>query len=269
MEDYRKEKELGERSGLYKRLSDGENFYIKSISFVGLDHQKKSDLVSRYNQMLSKTQTMKTIARFHNPIVQSGYLNARLDYCGENNLKVIIRETKETNNKFSEDFIWTLIASICIDLYDLHTQSRPISHGRITDDNVFRPNASTIKVGICNMEDYEKLTPQDDMYQLGVLLYEMITLEAYDSDMSSSSKERKLRSFNKDLAKLIVELTHHNPDKRPNVVYVLQRLEVAAVVQEIKLANAKEMNSNLKNSIERLELEVAENKRKLAEKQNI
>ncbi|EAX99711.1 hypothetical protein TVAG_472130 [Trichomonas vaginalis G3] len=266
MEEYRKEKDIGKRSGVYTRLADNELFFIKSIPFVGLDHQKKSELVSRYNQMLSKTQTMKTIARFHNPIVQNGILNAALDYCGENSLERIIRETKETNNKFSEDFIWKLIALICLDLYDLHTQSRPISHGRITTDNVFRPNSSSIKVGICNLEDYERLTPQDDMFQLGCLIYELLTLESYDHEMNSSFKERKLHNYNKDLSKLIIELTHSNPDRRPNVVYVLERLEVAVYVQEIKYENAKEINQILKGDIDRLQIEIDENKKKLAAK---
>ena len=256
MEGYEEIKSVGENSIVCKRTKDGRFFFVKKIPFVNLDQRQKEKLIERINTFVKLTVNTRAIARLHNPFVAGQNINLPIEYFEDNSLDKIIKLTLQDGKKLSDDFIWEVIGKIAFELYDLHTQSQPVGHGRIRTDNIFIPSKNVVKLGLCGFDLDRKYTPQNDMYQLGVVIYEMVTLSSFDPKASKHSLDRKLSHCDQSLRKLILALVQEDSEKRPNVVYVLQVLEVAVVVQEIKLSIAKEQNEEEKRKVAALEQEL-------------
>ena len=98
------------------------------------------------------------------------------------------------------------------------------------------------------------------MYQLGIVIFEMVTLSQFDPKGSKHLIEKQLSHCDTSLKKLILALLQENDEKRPNVVFVLQVLEVAVVVQEFKLSIAKEQYEDEKKRVLTLENQLAAKK---------
>ena len=260
MEGYEEIKQLGEHSLLCKRGRDGKLFFVNKIPFVDLDQHQKEKLIERINTIVKLTASTRAIARVHNPVVAGQNINLPIEYFEDRSLDHIIKITAQDGKKLSEDFIWEVIGKICFELYDFHTQSQPMGHGKINTSNIFIPSKGMVKLGLCGFDLERKYKPENDMYQLGIVIYEMATLSSFDPKASKHSIERKLSHCDSSLRKLILSLVQEDGEKRPNVVYVLQVLEVAVVVQEVKLGIAKEQYEDEKKKVAALEEELAARK---------
>ena len=253
MDEYEKIKNLSKKVTLCKRKRDDKLFAVRRESFENLKEGQKEKLIERINTIIKLTCSTRAIARLHNPMVVDHNIDLPVEYFGENNLQHIIEATKEGGKKLSEDFVWDVIGKICFELYDFHTMHCPIGHGKIKTSNIFVPSKGDIKLGLCSFDLNKTCTPSRDMYQLGVVIYEMLTLSPFDPKASKHSIERKLSGCDQSFEKLVLALTQEDDEKRPNVVYVLQILEVAVVVQRVKLAIANEQFDAEKKRVEMLE----------------
>ena len=264
MDDYTPKGSLGPNAMLVKRIKDGKYFVLRQVNYKELREDEKKRLIERINTLKILTSGHHIISKLHNPFVTDGNINIPTEYYGTYTIETMISDYREQNKQIKEDFIWNVIAKICLELYDLHSHNPPVGHGAITASNIHLLKNSDIKLTNFEIDpnDSSQLSPQNDMFQIGILIFEMATLRKFDIQRRKEN-ETVLSSCPEGIRRAVTELTLSKSDERPDVTKVLSIPEIAVIVLESKLEHAKETYESEKRQVRELEEEIAIRKKRL------
>lgn len=264
MDDYTPKGSLGPNAMLVKRNKDGKHFVIRQVNYKELREDEKKKLIDRINTLKILTTGHHIISRLHNPFVTDGNINIPTEYYGSYTIDSMISDYRDQNKQIKEEFIWNVIAKICLELYDFHSNNPPIGHGAITSSNIYLLKNSEIKLSNFEIDpnSSNQISPQSDMFQVGILIFEMATLRRFDIQRRKEN-EVVLSSCPEGIRRAVSELTLSKPEERPDVTKVLSIPEIAVIVLESKLEHAKETYESEKRQVRELEEEIAIRKKRL------
>ena len=187
-----------------------------------------------------------------------------------------LNKRKKNKTKFSEEEIWEIFIQIVKGLKILHKHK--VLHRDLKSANVFLNKDGTVKLGDLNVSKVAKAgmvytqtgTPyyaspevwqdkpydwKSDIWSLGVVLYEMCTLNPPFTDTSMSGLCKKVMKgyypaistkYSKDLSSMIATLLQVSPSKRPSCSQILH---MPACEEHLLDEENYEINKELLNTI--------------------
>jgi NIMA (never in mitosis gene a)-related kinase len=240
---------------LVKEVHSRKQYAMKSIKLDGLKEKE-------YNNSLEEAFIIK---RLDHPNIIKLYeaflcqnprktLNLIIEYANGGDLLEKIKIMKEKNRYLKEDLILDYFTQICLALYHIH--KKKIIHRDIKANNVFLTKNGIIKLGdfgiskqLSNTWNFAETVvgtpyhlapeiiqnqPYDtkaDIWALGVLLYQLITLEypfqgsnipiLFFNVLAGKYKQIPL-SFSNELRNLVRNIFEIDPRKRPSIRDILQ-----------------------------------------------
>lgn len=189
------------------------------------------------------------------------YLCIVMDFADGGDLYTKIKERKTLKSLWPEPEVLDLFVQICLALKHVH--DRRILHRDLKTQNIFLTTKGEVKMGdfgisrvlqhtydcaktaigtpyylspeICQDQPYNQ---RSDIWSLGCMLYEMVTLNhAFDAESMKGLVMKILRgnyppiskTYSKEMSELISRLLRRNPQERPSIDQVLQ-MPILAVV---------------------------------------
>ena len=193
------ERELGRgafgRAILVKSLTDGRQYVAKEVNLAGM---KKRDIDDSRNEVsVMASLNHPNITRFVESFETSNKLYTIMEYADGGDLAVKIRRSKRAGS-MPTDIVLSIFIQICLALKYLH--EKKYLHRDIKTQNVFLSSSDIVKLGdfgvakhvgsigeantVCGTYSYfspemcrrSTYSSKSDVFALGVLLYETLTL---------------------------------------------------------------------------------------------
>jgi NIMA (never in mitosis gene a)-related kinase len=234
------------------KLSNIENniFVLKQIS---LESSKHIEEINKEAFILSKL-SHENIVKYHDSFIESQTLNIIMEYCDAGDLSQFIQSYRDKNKIMDSDTIYKIFLQICKGIEYLH--SKKVLHRDIKTMNIFMFKDGQVKIGdlgvaksmlynsfadtfvgtpyylspeICEEKPYNE---KSDIWSLGCILYEMITLKKPFDGANPASVIVKIikgkyepidsESNNKQLIYILDRMLEKNIKKRFNIHEILK-----------------------------------------------
>jgi len=255
IKDFRICEEIG--SGAYskvnkvKRKDDGQLYALKRVFLSKLTSKEKENALNevRILASISSENVVSYKEAFWETSPSS--LCIVMEHADGGDLYDKVKHHKKNRTKFSENTIWDIFIQIVKGLKTLHAHK--VLHRDLKSANVFLNKDGTVKLGDLNVSKVAKAgmvytqtgTPyyaspevwqdkpydwKSDMWSLGVVLYEMCTLNPPFTDTSMAGLCKKVMKglypsisskYSKDLSSMIATLLQVSPSKRPSCSQIL------------------------------------------------
>ena len=251
--DYYVKEKIG--SGAYgivyraMKQNDKSNYVIKSISLSGLN-KVEVESVKQESKVLAKINSTYVVKHFES-FIEKNKLIIVMEYCEQGDLSKLIQRQRLKKKPFEEKLIWQYFLQICLGLKYLHDNK--ILHRDVKTLNVFITGSGQIRIGdlgvakslmftnnantmvgtpyylspeICNEKSYDH---KSDVWSLGVLLYELVTLSLPFNANNQGALVLKIikgeyaepSTKYSNLTELIRRILVVNPSKRPSIQDIL------------------------------------------------
>ena len=271
---YKNIRKIGEGGfgDVYLVEKDNNYYALKKLKF-----KLTKEELEQYQKILNILLKIKNenIIKYYEFFLENDYLNIVMEYCGDTDLKQFIKNQKAKNELIEEELIKDFIIQICNGLKEIHNNG--IIHRDLTPDNIFIGKNNKIKIGDFSISKiltkstllsvkqsgkYRYFAPEfelegkfnykTDIYSLGCIIYELITLNEYYIDKKINEKDCKIDSdnYNKKWQEVIELLLNKNYKLRPDIEEVLNSIKKIQknIKNEIKL-NLKVENIDINNEV--------------------
>ena len=247
----------GSFSKVYKvrRRIDNQIYALKKVPILNLSEKQKINSLNEIRVLASIKS--KYVVNYKEALLdgKDSTLCLVMEYADKGDLSKLIAEYKKSNEHFTEKEIWKIFIHIVKGLKSLHDLN--ILHRDIKSSNVFLFGDGTAKLGdlnVCKILSKDNLgktqagTPcyaapevwmekpyglKSDIWSLGCVLYEMVTLkcpfssnnlvELYNKILISDFKLNKIpKEFSSDLSYIIEHMIKFEPDKRISCDQILE-----------------------------------------------
>jgi hypothetical protein len=239
---------------------------VKKISYISLSKPNKKRIVDTTNQLIRLSARCPGLVRYHNTQVDSdvGTLNLFLEYFPDGSLEKVVRESQESKRPIDVDKIWSITTDIALALYECHSnQEGALAHGALTADHIFIDADGAARIGCLSLNTCLEVDKDKDLDDLGVLVYEMTTLNPFVSKREISGA--RLRHIDEGLRNLIVGLLNPaRPDEKFTLLNVLEYPEIALKVLQKKLKIETEMYEQEKQRYIALKEDVLKREKRIA-----
>ena len=223
---------------------DDKYYTLKKINIKGLNEVE----IENYNNEIKilKRFHNENIIKFYDSFKDNDYLYILMEYGGESNLRRFIeKHIKDDNKLIDEKIIIDIILQICYGIKEIHNNN--IIHRDIKPENICINENNKIK--ICNFDiavillgtskykndivgtfDYmapelkegKKYNNKVDIYALGCIIYELLTLNKFKVDQLCEEKKKiNTDIYNEKWEALIDCLLDKDYKKRPNIEEII------------------------------------------------
>eukprot|EP01138_Halocafeteria_seosinensis_P002823 gb/GECG01002884.1/.p1 GENE.gb/GECG01002884.1/~~gb/GECG01002884.1/.p1 ORF type:complete len:1178 (+),score=233.70 gb/GECG01002884.1/:1-3534(+) len=255
MQKYRTVKAVGKgsfgKAFLVERKADKEKFVLKQVNLSQMSRKERREAENEVKLLQSLRHP--NIVAYEEAFQHRGNLCIVMEYADSGDLAGALKNRR--GRKLSEGKILDWLVQICLALKHLH--DRKILHRDLKTANIFVSNPGILKLGdfgiakvltstgelaktaigtpyylspeICKEHKYNN---KSDIWSLGCILYEMVTLKLpFEAPNMRLLVQKILRGrfspitdgYSKDLKNLINDMLTVNPRSRPGVMSILNR----------------------------------------------
>ena len=232
-------KMLGKGGFATTYLAEKENkiYALKKYSDIT---QEETIELKKIFEVIS-TLNNPNIIKYYESFNEGNSYNIIMEYGGSYNLKKFIQHYSDKSELIKEKIIYDIIIQICLGLKELHKNN--IIHRNLTPNNIIldknnkikiagfsvikelNPNVNYLKdmVGTSHymapeISKGEKYNQKVDIYSLGCILYELLTLNEYYVDSVIDEKPITIPEvYNSKWQEIIDSLLNKDYNARPNI----------------------------------------------------
>ncbi len=232
-----------------------KKFYAnKKIKYLARSRYDKTSIINELR--LLACHRCPFIINLHNAYIKDGYLNFITEYAKKGDLSKMIKKNKVKGTLLKEKTIKKYLFELCLAVEYLHKNN--VIHRDIKAANVFISKSNTVKLGDVGiikvlqpafkyantnigtpyymspeLYKHQKYNTKTDIWSIGVLLYEMMTLRPpynaanihdlkYKISNSKWTLSNKYRAiYSTDLCDLLEHILDNNQNTRFNISEIL------------------------------------------------
>tara|TARA_B100000575_G_C23142272_1_gene665180 strand:- start:6874 stop:8145 length:1272 start_codon:yes stop_codon:yes gene_type:complete len=239
---------------LVKDVDKGIYYADKRIRLIGRDLYEKNSILNEIR--LLACHRSPYIIQLYDVYITNNILHLITEYAAKGDLSKIIKRYRRTGKYFSEEHIKTYLFQICNGIQYLHQNN--IMHRDIKSANIFMTKKRNIKIGdvgiikvLSPSVDYtrtkigtpyymspelykhQKYNSKTDVWSIGVLLYELMTLKLPFNANNMDQLKYKIANenwyledkykhkFSSGLCDILYKLLQSNPKDRYSLTEVL------------------------------------------------
>ena len=259
---------------LVQRIIDGQIYAMKQVRINQLPEKEKKNSLNEIRILASLSH--KNIIAYKDAFFDenSKTLNIVMEYADNGDMSQKIKYNLKNGLIFSENIIWNYLIQILEGLHYLHEHN--IIHRDLKSANIFLTQEGIVKIGDLNVSKIAKIgmaytqtgTPyyaspeiwkdlpydnKSDIWSLGCVLYEMITLHPPFRSKNMDELYKKVLSgdignlpekYSNDLYEVVLLMMKVNSNKRPNCNDILNNTFVKKRIEYFKSMNNSENNDD-------------------------
>lgn len=244
----------GSYGTVYKvnRQTDDLFYAMKETNLATMSQDERTDAVNEVRLLVSINHP--NVIRYHQAFTNGTKLCVIMEYAPYGDLKNLIDKALKCKSYFPEELVWKIFLQMCYGLSDLHNNK--IVHRDIKPANVFLGANEVLKIGdlgiakVLKTVDFARTqigtpaymapevwqgrpyTYSSDLWSLGCVLYELMTLKVPINGTSIQDLKRKVISgkytpvssgrYSAELINICHSLLSLDPNRRPNSEVILK-----------------------------------------------
>ena len=251
--------EIKERIGkggygaVYLVQKENQQYALKKITDLNKNE------IENYQKLLDVLIKLKSeyVIKYYESFVEKDCLYIIMEYGGNTDLKKYIEERFKKNNLIDEKIIINIIKQICLGLKEIHKNK--LIHRDLTPENIFMDKNNKIKIGdfgvskitttlqnyamslvgkyqyfAPEMDDGNKYNNKIDIYALGCIIYELLTLKKYYNIKNKKEAIKiDIDIYNQNWLKLIDLTLKDDYNQRPNIEEIYNYINSEIIKNEI------------------------------------